>query len=97
MLGSPFSLDGKLAATVKRLTITTDSNVFEPEINKVANIGLIRRKKMWIVCDGHGKMYVRHIGDPIKMIKELAKLRDRGLIRGRVPTGQGRVAGTTRF
>ena len=48
--------------------------------NKVADIGLIRRKKLWIVCDGHGNMYIRHIGDPIKMIKQLAELKDKDLI-----------------
>ena len=72
--------EASLAAIVKRLTITTDSNIFEPETNKVADIGLIRRKKLWIVCDGHGKMYIRHIGDPIKMIKQLAELKDKDLI-----------------
>lgn len=52
MIGSPFSAEGKLAASVKRLTLTVDSNVFPPETNKVTTISRIRRKKMWIVCDG---------------------------------------------
>lgn len=78
MIGSPFSAEGKLAASVKRLTFTVDSNVFPPETNKVTTISRIRRKKIWIVCDGHGNMYARHIGDPIKMIEKLAKLKDKG-------------------
>ena len=80
MIDSPFSLDGKLAATVKRLTVTTDSNVFPRETNKVTPISRIRREKMWIVCDGQGKMNARYIGDPTKMIEKLAKLRDKDLI-----------------
>ena len=30
------------------------------------------------MCDNHGKMYFRHIQDPLDLIKELSKLKDKG-------------------
>lgn len=62
------------------MTVTTDSNLFKPETNKIANVGVIRRKKIWVVCDGDGKMYLRSLDDPIKMIERLAKLWKKGMI-----------------
>ena len=80
MFDSPFSTEGKLAALVKRLTVTVDSNVFPPETNKVTNISRIKREKVWIACDGQGRMKGRYLGNPIEMIKKLADLRDRDII-----------------
>lgn len=80
MLGDMFSAKGKLAAFVKRTTITTDSNVFPQATNKLTNVSRIRRKKVWIVCDGQGKMNCIHLDNPIKIIRELGKLRDENLI-----------------
>lgn len=80
MFGSPFSSKASLAAAVKRLTITTDSNIFKPETNKVATVGLIRPKMIWFMCDGQGKMDARYISNPRKELKQWAKLRDEGII-----------------
>lgn len=80
MLNSPFSVKASLAAVVKSLTYTIDTNVFEPEINKITSVGRIKPKKIWIVCDGHGKMHVQYLRDPIKTIDKLANLRDKGVI-----------------
>ncbi len=30
------------------------------------------------MCDNHDKMYFRHIQDPLDVIKELSKLKDKG-------------------
>lgn len=79
MLDGPFSAKASLATT-KHLTVTADSNVFEPETNKVTSIGWRRQKKLWFVCDGQGRMYARYLDDPIDMIKQLAKLKDAGLL-----------------
>ena len=62
----------------KRVTVSKDSNMFPPETNKLIGLGVIKRKKMWVVCDNHGKMYFRHIQDPLDLIKDLSKLKDKG-------------------
>lgn len=80
MFNSPFKLEGNFAALVKRMTYTTDSNVFPPETNKVSNVGRLKPRKLWFVCDGNGSMYVRHVGDPIDQIRELGELLDKDLI-----------------
>ena len=69
-----------LATIFKNVTVTTDSNTFPPETNKMTGLGVVRRKKMWVVCDGQGKMYFLHIQTPADTIRDLAKLRDDGLL-----------------
>lgn len=80
MKDSPFSVDASLAATTRHMTTTVDSNVFPPETNKVTSVGLFRRKKYWIVCDGQGHMYGRPLEEPLKMLEQLDKLRKKGVI-----------------
>ena len=58
VLDGPLSAKASFVAAVKQITFTADSHVFEAEINTVATIGWIKRKRMWIVCDGQGKMYI---------------------------------------
>lgn len=60
-------------------TLTTDSNVFPPEVNKIVTKG-IRREKFWIRCDGEGCMDFNHITNPLRSIEQLGKLKDKGLI-----------------
>ena len=69
-----------LAAIFKHVIVTTDSNTFPPETDKMTSIGMVRRKKMWVVCDGSGKMYFIHIQTLADVIRDLAKLRDEGAL-----------------
>ena len=80
MFESLLAACASLATIFKHVTDTTDSNVFPPETNKMTCLGMIRRKKMWVVCDGRGKMYFCHVQAPLDMIRELAKLRDKGVL-----------------
>ena len=80
MSDSPFSADVSLAAATKHVTTTTDSNVFYPEVNKVTTIGVLRRKKYWVLCDSQGHVYGRWIDDPIKTLERLATLKNKGKI-----------------
>ena len=80
MIDSPFAVKANLAALLKHVTVTTDSNVFPPETNKVSKVGILHPKKMWFVCDGDGNMYVRTIGNPIEQIRQLNNLKDEGLL-----------------
>lgn len=79
MFDDLFSAGLSLATAVKNLTFTKDGNVFEPETNKVTTIG-IKRKKVWLMCDGQGNMRVRSLEDPLKTIEQLSKLKDKGRI-----------------
>ena len=80
MFESLLAAGASLAAIFKHVTVTTDSNVFPPETNKMTGLGLIKRKKMWVVCDGNGKMYFIHIQTTADMIRDLAKLKDEGAL-----------------
>lgn len=79
MTGSPFSAKALVEATSHHTTTTIDSNVFPPETNKIAEVGPLRRKK-WLMCDGQGHMYGRSLDDPLKIIRELDKMRRDGSI-----------------
>ena len=80
MLEALLAAGASLATIFRNVKTATDSNTFPPETNKVTDLGAVRRKKMWVVCDGQGKMYFRHIQTTADMIRELAKLRDDGLL-----------------
>ena len=80
MCDSPFLVAGLLADTVKSLKGIGRGHEFPPEINKVFDVGLKRRKKLWFVCDGHGNMRAQYIRDPLEMLERLAELKERGLI-----------------
>lgn len=76
----PFSIPVKFAAVIKRLSITTDSNVFEQEKSKMVTLGRLRQTKVLSTCDGKGGMHAYYLEDPVKQIEKLAKLRDKGHI-----------------
>lgn len=80
MFESLLAACASLTTVVKHMTDTTDSNTFPPETNKMTGVGMIRRKKMWIVCDGRGKMYCYHIQTPSDTIRALAKLKNEGML-----------------
>ncbi len=61
-------------------TITTDTNVFPPETNKITTVGRIKQKKYHVECNGKGQMSFYALKDPVEHIREIAKLRDDGLI-----------------
>ena len=77
--GNPFPASANLSMSHEDSTITVDSNVFPPEVNKIVTKG-IRREKFWIKCDGSGHMDFRRIVNPIKEIEQLSKLMDKNLI-----------------
>ena len=77
---SPFPVNIDLSSTREDSTITTDSNVFYPEVNKIVARGRIRKERFWVKCDGGGRMDFIRIADPIKEIERLGKLKDMGLI-----------------
>ena len=79
MTGSPFSAKALVEATSHHTTTTVDSNVFPSETNKIAETGLLRRKR-WIVCDGQEHMYVKSLNDPLKTLEMLDKLRRNGAL-----------------
>lgn len=73
--GNPFPTGVNLNLSHEDSTQTIDSNIFQPEVNKIVTKG-IRREKFWIKCDGNGNMNFQHITDPIKEIERLGKLKD---------------------
>lgn len=61
-------------------TFVFDSKVFPPCTNKIEDIGLIKRRKLSIICDGQGKMNIKEVLDPIQKLEKLKKALERGLI-----------------
>ena len=72
----PLNIDWKSVSS----TTTIDMNVFPPETNKIVTFGKIKQKKYFIQCNGNGHMNYQKMSDPLEEIRELAKLRDDGLI-----------------
>ena len=77
--GSPFPLSVNLNATHEDATLTTDTNVFPPEINKIVTKGM-RKEKFWIKCDGKDHMDFKHITYTLKSIERLGNLKDKGRV-----------------
>ena len=77
--GNPFPVSANLDVVYGDSTHTVDSNVFPPEVNKLVTHG-IGRQKIWIKCDGNGKMDFVYLKDPVEEIRRLGKLRDDGLL-----------------
>lgn len=49
--GNPFSINVSLNATHEDSTVTTDSNIFLPAVNKIVTKGM-HREKFWINVTG---------------------------------------------
>ena len=61
-------------------TFVYDSKVYPPCTNKIEDVGLLRRRKLSIICDGQGKMNIKEILDPIQKLEKLKKAVKKGLI-----------------
>ena len=61
-------------------TFVYDSKVYPPCTNKIEDIGIIKRRKLSIICDGQGKMNIKEVLDPIQKLEKLKKAVKKGLI-----------------
>ena len=73
---SPVNIDLKNTNS----TITTDTNVFPQETNKITTVGRIRQKKYYVQCNGNGHMNFNILKDPLEQIRDLSKLHEDGII-----------------
>ena len=80
----PFPIKAKASASASynrsHETVVYDSKVYPPCTNKIEEIGLIKKRKLSIICDGQGKMNIKEVLDPIKKLEKLKKAMKQGLI-----------------
>ena len=78
----PVRAEANATATYSRThdTVIFDSKVYPPCTNKIEDIGIIKRRKLSIICDGQGKMNIKEVLDPFQKIEKLKKMLDKGLI-----------------
>ena len=61
----PFPIKAKASASASynrsHETVVYDSKVYPPCTNKIEEIGLIKKRKLSIICDGQGKMNIKEV------------------------------------
>ena len=60
-------------------TVTFDSHVYPPETNKISTLGVIRTRKVCVVCNGKGSVAIQPLDVPAE-VERWRRLRDDGTI-----------------
>ena len=76
----PFKPEAKLVYAKTEEKKVFDSKNFPPCTNKIEDVGLVRKRKYLIKCDGYGHMGFVELKSPLQILEELAKLKDKGII-----------------
>lgn len=63
----------------KTKTLTFDSNVYPPETNKISTLGVIKPRKVCVVCNGKGSVTIQPLDVPAE-VERWCRLRDDGTI-----------------
>ena len=74
------NLSGSGSYAVEHKKITYDSKVYPPCTNKIEDLGIIKKRKFSIQCDGQGHMKIEQLMTPFEKIEKLGKLLDKGLL-----------------
>ena len=76
MSGSP--IKGSISYNRKDVNLNIDEQTFAKQINKTIPVGIIKRQKYVVVCDGNGTMGFDLLQSKKKQIEDMVKLLNAG-------------------